>query len=171
MDVKDGWMRGPVRRHRMSRGIGRWVGNNGGLTLIELLVVMAVITILATLAVVLYYNFTYQAQIARAIADISSISSEIQTFHMMNERLPIDLAEVNRGAFKDPWGNPYEYLDIELGVGKPRRDGKLKPMNSDFDLYSKGRDGLTKEKLDDKDSLDDIVRVFDGQFINLGSKF
>ena len=63
-------------------------------------------------------------------------------------------------------------LDIENpGGGKPRKDGKLKPMNSDFDLYSKGRDGLTKEKLDDKESVDDVVRVFDGQFINLASKF
>ena len=121
---------------------------------------------------VLYYHFTYQAQVAKAVADISAISSEIQTFHMMNERLPIGLAEVNRAGFRDPWGNPYEYLDIENpGGGKPRKDGKLKPMNSDFDLYSKGRDGLTKEKLDDKDSVDDVVRVFDGQFINLASKF
>jgi general secretion pathway protein G len=171
MDQEHGWLRGAVRRRRTGRLIGRWARGNRGLTLIELLVVMAVIAILATIALVLYYNFTYQAQIARAVADISNISSEIQTFHMMNERLPIDLAEINRGAFLDPWGRPYEYLDITLGAGKPRRDGKLKPMNSDFDLYSKGRDGLTKEKLDDKDSLDDIVRVFDGQFINLGSKF
>ena len=82
------------------------------------------------------------------------------------------MAEVNRAGFRDPWGNPYEYLDIENpGGGKPRKDGKLKPMNSDFDLYSKGRDGLTKDKLDDKDSVDDVVRVFDGQFINLASKF
>lgn len=148
-----------------------WGRDNRGLTLIELLVVMAVIAILSTIAVVLYYNFTYQAQVAKAVADISAISSEIQTFHMMNERLPVDLAEVNRGNFLDPWGHPYEYLDIVNGVGKPRKDGKLKPMNSDFDLYSRGRDGLTKEKLDDKDSLDDVVRVFDGQFINLASKF
>ena len=49
---------------------------------------MAVIAVLSTIAVVLYYHFTYQAQVAKAVADISAISSEIQTFHMMNERLP-----------------------------------------------------------------------------------
>lgn len=63
---------------------------------------LAVIAILASLAVALYYNFTYQAQVARAVADIANISSEIQTFHRMNERLPIDLAEVNRGTSRDP---------------------------------------------------------------------
>lgn len=160
-----------VRGQRLSGLIGRWARSNRGLTLIELLVVMAVIAVLATIALVLYYNFTYQAQVSRAVADISNISSEIQTFHMTNERLPIDLAEINRAGFLDPWGNPYEYLDITLGVGKPRRDGKLKPINSDFDLYSKGQDGDSKEKLDSKESLDDIVRAFDGQFINLASKF
>ena len=67
-----------------------------------------------------YYHFTYQAQVAKAVADISAISSEIQTFHMMNERLPIGLAEVNRAGFRDPWGNPYEYLDIENPGGASR---------------------------------------------------
>ncbi len=172
MDGKHRWWLGEAARRRRARHlIGRLAGSNRGLTLIELLVVMAVIAILATIALVLYYNFTYQAQIARAVADVANISSEISTFHMMNERLPNDLAEVNRGTFLDPWGNPYEYLDITLGAGKPRRDGKLKPINSDFDLYSKGRDGDSKEKLDSKESLDDIVRAFDGQFINLASKF
>lgn len=121
--------------------------------------------------VLLYYDFSYRAQVARAIADVSSISSEIQTFHMMNERLPTSLAEINRATAKDPWGNPYEYFDIEFGDGKPRRDGKLKPINSDFDLYRKGRDGDMKEKLDAKESLDDIVRAFDGQFIGLAATF
>lgn len=69
------------------------------------------------------------------------------------------------------WGNPYEYLDLTLRVGKSRRDGKLKPINSDFDLYSRGQDGDSKGNLDSKESLDDIVRAFDGHFINLDSKF
>ena len=65
----------------------QWGRDDRGLTLIELLVVMAVIAVLSTIGVVLDHHFTYQAQVAKAVADISAISSEIQTFHMMNERL------------------------------------------------------------------------------------
>jgi len=164
------WLRGATRR-RTRRLIGRLVRSNRGLTLIELLIVLAVIGILASIGLALYYSYSYQAQVARAVADVANISSEIKTFEAMNLRLPTSLAEVNRETFRDPWGNPYGYLDIENGGGKPRRDGKLKPINTDFDLYSMGLDGDFKEKLDSKESLDDIVRAFDGQFIGLAEKF
>ena len=111
---------------RSRRLIVGWARDNRGLTLIELLIVMAIIATLSSIAVILYYDFSYRAQVARAIADVSSISSEIQTFHMMTERLPTSLAEINRATAKDPWGNPYEYFDIEFGGRQtaPRRQAE-----------------------------------------------
>jgi len=132
---------------------------------------MAVIATLSSIAVVLYYNYAYTVQIARAMADIANISSEISTFHVMNERLPNDLSEVNRAGFKDPWGNPYEYLNLELGSGQPRKDHSLHPINSDFDLYSKGRDGDSVAPLTAARSRDDIIRANDGQFIGLAVNY
>ena len=43
----------------------------------------------------------------------------------------------------DPWGRPYVYTDLSQkgSKGKARKDGKLNPINSDFDLYSLGEDG------------------------------
>jgi general secretion pathway protein G len=160
-----GW---PFARRWITRLAG---GSQRGLTLIELLIVIAVIATLATIALLLYYNFSYQAQIARAVADIANISSEIQTFHMMNEQLPTSLAQINRSTFLDPWGRPYEYLDLTLGVGQPRKDGALHPINSDFDLYSKGRDGVSSAPLTASASRDDIIRANDGQFIGLASNY
>lgn len=146
--------------------------SNRGLTVIELLIVLAVIGILASIALVLYYNFTYQAQIARAVADIAVLSSEISTFEMMNERLPNDLAEIGRAAFPDPWGRPYEYLNFALGVvGQQRKDHALVPINTDFDLYSKGKNGASQPPLSASASLDDIVRANDGQYIGLASRY
>lgn len=133
---------------------------------------LAVIGILASIGVVLYYNFNYQAQIARAVADIAVLSSEISTFEMVNERLPNDLAEIGRAAFLDPWGNPYQYLNFSLGpLGQQRKDHALVPINTDFDLYSKGKDGDSQPPLTASASRDDIVRASDGQYIGLASAY
>jgi general secretion pathway protein G len=137
-----------------------------------LLIVLALIGILASIALVLYYNFTYQAQIARAVADIGVLSSEISTFESTHERLPNDLAEIGRATFLDPWGHPYEYLNFALGaVGQQRKDHALVPINTDFDLYSKGKDGVSQPPLTASASRDDIVRANDGQYIGLASGY
>jgi len=160
-----------------TRGLGelrlivRWARSSRGLTLIELLIVLAIIGTLASIGLLLYANFAEQARIARAIADISNISSELSTFETMNERLPNDLAEINRATLLDPWGRPYEYLNFALGGGQPRKDLALHPINSDFDLYSKGKDGNTAAPLTAAQSRDDVVRANDGQFIGLASNY
>jgi general secretion pathway protein G len=145
--------------------------NRHGLTLIELLMVLALIGTLSTIALLLYANFTEKAMVARAMADIANISSEISTFQMMNERLPVSLTEINRATFKDPWGQAYGYLDVSASPGLARKDGALVPINTDFDLYSKGKDGNSAPPLTASQSRDDIVRANDGQFIGLASNF
>ena len=156
------WIRRQVRAGRSNRG----------LTLIELLAVLAVIGILSTIAALLYANFTDQARIARAVADIAILSSEISTFETMNERLPNDLAEIGRATLLDPWGRPYEYLNFALGpMGQQRKDHALVPINTDFDLYSKGKDGASQPPLTASASRDDIVRANDGQYIGLASGY
>jgi len=45
------------------------------------------------------------------------------------------------------------------------------PINSDFDLYSMGKDGRSVAPLTAKDSRDDIVRANDGGYVGLASEF
>ena len=151
--------------------IVRWVRAHGGFTLIELLIVLAVIGILASIGLLLYANFTEQARIARAVADIANLGSEILTFEATNERLPNNLAEIGRATFLDPWGRPYEYLNVSLSPGLARKDMALVPINTTFDLYSKGKDGASSPPLTASGSRDDIVRANDGQFIGLASNY
>jgi general secretion pathway protein G len=156
---------------RLGHLIARGTASTRGLTLVELLVVLAVIATLSTIAFLLYASFTEKAMVARAIADIANISSEISTFQMMNERLPVNLAEVNRSNFKDPWGQAYVFLDVSTSPGLARKDGALVPINTDFDLYSKGKDGSSATPLTASQSQDDIVRANDGQFVGLAANF
>ena len=45
------------------------------------------------------------------------------------------------------------------------------PLNTDYDLYSMGRDGKSKTPLTASESHDDIVRALDGEFVGLASEF
>ena len=69
-------------------------------------------------------------------------------------------------AASDPWGNTYQYLNIEdadtKGKGTLPKDKNLLPINSDFDLFSNGPDDQSVAPLTAKASRDDIVRVNDG---------
>jgi len=150
-----------------------------GLTIIELLIVVMIMATLATLGVPLYASALDNARIAKAIADIRVVEREVFVFQVLNNRLPKNLAEVGRTNLHDPWGNAYEYLEISCDETwtkcKPpkgaRQDKFFKPLNWDFDLYSRGRDGQTTAKLDTKKGADDIVRCMNGGYVGLSSEF
>jgi len=57
------------------------------------------------------------------------------------------------------------------GVGGARKDRFLVPINSDFDIYSMGRDGQTVPPLAAPKSHDDILRASDGGFYGLAANF
>jgi general secretion pathway protein G len=57
------------------------------------------------------------------------------------------------------------------GKGPLRKDGKLNPLNTDYDLYSVGADGLSAGPLTAMQSRDDIVRANNGAFVGLGEDY
>ena len=144
-----------------------------GFTIIELLMVMVILGALASIATPLYYSQIEKARIVHAIAEIRIIEKEIAVFNAVEQELPETLATINRQNTKDPWGTPYQYLNFTLikGVGKMRKDRFLVPLNSDYDLYSKGKDGESMSPLTAKPSHDDIIRANDGGFVGLASEY
>lgn len=150
-----------------------WKRNRRGFTLIEVLAVLAILATLAALAVPMYFEALDKAKVAKAIADIRTLSSEIGTYQLFNGSAPLSLADVGRANFEDPYGNPYEYLDFATvkGLGQVRKDQFLVPLNSDYDLYSKGEDGQSQPPLTAMVSRDDIVRANDGGFVGLASEY
>jgi len=144
-----------------------------GFTTIEILIVVAIVGIIAAIGSGYWERYRQKALVSQAVADIGAMAAAIK-LHMEDSRhLPDGLAEVGFGGKLDPWGRPYQYLNLETrrGNGIARKDKKLAPLNSDFDLYSLGKDGLTLAPLVPPVSRDDVVRARDGRFIGLAADF
>jgi general secretion pathway protein G len=57
------------------------------------------------------------------------------------------------------------------GVGGARKDRFLVPINSDFDIYSMGKNRATVVALTPPQSHDDVIRASDGGFYGLAKNF
>ena len=140
--------------------------NQRGLTLIELMIVIAIIGTLAAIAIPNYIAYRERAKVTVAVVEIKGIENDIATFVAENGRLPVSLVEAGLGNPLDPWGNPYVYYPVDsVPKGKRRKDKSLVPVNTDYDLFSKGADGDSVAPFTAKASQDDIVRANNGAFI------
>jgi len=144
-----------------------------GFTLVELLVAIAIILTIAAIAVPNLLAAMELARVAKAIGDIKTIESGITLYEAIYGQLPDDLSQIGNGTYLDPWHNPYEYLNHTTmkGNGKARKDRFLVPLNSDYDLYSDGKDGQSVSPITAKASQDDIIRASDGSYTGLASDF
>jgi general secretion pathway protein G len=149
------------------------VGRARGMSIVELMLTVLIVMVLAVIGVASYSNYRERIRVSQAVTDISAMSAQIKHYMVDNSGPPASLAEIGLGNRIDPWGRPYFYLDLttQKGKGKSRRDKKLNPLNSDFDLYSAGKDGLTQTQLTAHNSRDDVIRARDGKFIGLASDF
>ncbi len=145
---------------------------HSGFTLIEIFLALAAVTIMAAIAIPSYQSTINKARNGQAIKDIYHIDIMLERYRSVNQyQLPPDLASLGAPIPLDPWGNAYVYLNIEAGAskGKVRKDKRLNPLNSDYDLYSLGADGRTALPLTAAKAQDDIVRAGNGSFVGLAS--
>jgi general secretion pathway protein G len=138
-----------------------------GYTLVELLLALVIFGTLVSMAVPRYQGLIDKARIAHAIGDILAIQTAIDGEHPP----PATLAEVGYANMRDPWGNLYVYTYHGGDRGIARKDRFMVPLNSEYDLYSKGKDGESASALTAKSSRDDIVRANDGGFVGLAVNF
>ena len=149
--------------------------NREGFTLIELSIVTVIIGLLMGMAFPKAASYIETTRNARAMVDLRTLEKEIGSYLAFTGDYPASLAAIGRADFLDPWDRPYEYLKIATNDNeKPkgaRKDRFLVPVNSDFDLYSKGVDGESSAPFTAAKSKDDIVRANNGSFVGLAKNY
>lgn len=156
-----------------------------GFTLLELAITAMLVAVLTAIAVPGYQAYIQRAADNLALAELVQIEQRIMHFRSRRFRLPNDLAEAGLDGLSDPWGRPYEYLNIESlivpggkkpkikakGGSKPRKDHNLHPINTDFDLYSMGKDGKSVGPLTGGPSRDDLIRANNGGYFGRADEY
>ena len=143
--------------------------------MVELVIVGALIGTLSMIIVPLLFGYTERLRRQQTLVDLREMDTDIAVYVMDNNTLPMSLNEVGYGSLVDPWGHPYQYLNIIAGGpgvnGKRRKDHFMVPVNSDYDLYSMGPDGKSRPPFTAKASRDDIIRASNGNWIGPVSEF
>ncbi len=125
-------------------------GGRNGFTLIEIMVVVVILAILAALIVPKVMSRPDEARVVAARQDVGAITQALKLYRLDNLRYPTVeqglAALVTRPAIapvpanwkpggylerlpKDPWGNPYQYLNPGL--------------RGEIDVFSFGADGAS----------------------------
>jgi len=152
-----------------------------GFSLIELILVVGIVAIVSGIAFPTYSSYREKVDSQKAAADLAGMVILIEKFYAENNRYPNSLNEIGKGGLKDPWDREYQYQNNSLIMeneiksnNKPnykptctgcRKDGPIHPINTDFDLFSIGKDGKSVSSIRAEPSHDDIVRAFNGSYI------
>lgn len=143
---------------------------SSGFTMLELMFGVAIVAVLAVIAVSQFSKAVEKSKVGSAIADISIIQVEIERYRTRHDNMLPDALPSDR---LDPWRRPYVYTKLEgvNGKGSARKDHALNPLNTDYDLFSAGKNGVYKSQISQKDSLDDIIRARNGAFVGIAENF
>jgi general secretion pathway protein G len=141
-----------------------------GFTLIEILFAISIVCILVVISFSTFTNFKDSARVARAAAEIREIEKVITGYALEKGSYPAALTDLTDTPKIDPWGRPYVYKTY---VKTEMRNLGAIELNSDFDLYSIGKDGLTNQSVGilDTVSYDDVIRASEGSFVGSVKQF
>jgi general secretion pathway protein G len=144
-----------------------------GFTLVELIVTLMIVSVLGALAMPSYRDHQDNVEMALALVDMQKIANALEVYFIDNNAYPPSLAEIGMDGYRDPYGNPYVFVGFDANTtdSDKRKDQNLNPVNSDYDLYSVGKDGDTSRNFNASNARDDIVRANDGQFYGFAEDY
>jgi general secretion pathway protein G len=89
-----------------------------GFTLLELMIVVTILGIIASVGVPQYVSALRTARVGKARHELVTIAHAIDQYTVTNGgSLPLSLHLVGFGGKRDPWGQPYCYLNYADGCG------------------------------------------------------
>ena len=105
-------------------------GRSSGITLIEVILAVTIVGVLATMSISSYSKYRERARNAQAVSDIGTIQTAIANWAVDNQGLPKSLADVSPSlaTMKDPWGNPYRYLNHATVASNQQNNGGEGPI-------------------------------------------
>lgn len=137
----------------------------------DAIAVLAAALIAASFAVPAFSGYLQRSRVTRAVSDIGTISLELHRWQRDGQTLPASLAEAGI-SLVDPWGRPYVYLRAaDASRAQLRKDDERVPLNTDFDLYSLGPDGMSSLPLAAAPSRDDVIRAANGAYIGVAGNY
>ena len=142
-----------------------------GITLVEFSIALFVVVLIFGTATPAYLYLVDKGRTDKAVDEIKEMQRDVDRFRRKNNRYPDILTEIYPGLPIDPWGNPYQYLNIKNaplpGAINPRTDNNFIKLNVDYDLFSEGADTESLSPIGASDSRDDIIRGKNGDFVGL----
>lgn len=168
--------------------------SQSGLTLLELIIATAIVSVISTISFSAYSGYSETTKVSQSVAQIRVLSLLIEDYALDYGEYPRTLNDIRNENIIDPWGDPYVYLNLkvdnnnnnehssehdddddnddeQINIAAARKDGNLVPINSNYDLYSLGKDNKSKPPLRAKDSHDDVIFANDGSYIGLAREF
>jgi len=145
----------------------KFFSDKRGFSLVELIVILVIIGILVVIAIPTFTFVRDRAQVSRCEGDLRTLEKDITAYMIDKSFPPNSLDDIGWGSRNDPWGNPFQYQ-------KPSSYTDISGvilLNSDFDIFSKGRDGNSTQSLTDVACDDDVIRGSDGGYVGLGRDF
>jgi len=137
------------------------------------MVVIAIIGLIAAVAIPNYMSFIEKGKAAESAATMLEVQNKLEIYFAKNNEMPESLAAIGAVA-KDEWGNDFVYLPIEghpENVSFARVDASFPILNTDYDLWSPGKDGLTNKVITADVSQDDIIRAGNGSYFGLAKNY
>lgn len=142
-----------------------------GFSILELMATVTFLGVLASFAIPAFVGYAERARVNAAIGEIGSASVELHRWRLNNGNgtFPDTLGDAGITMPNDPWGNSYVYEDVATAGTVRTHSGA--PVNTEFDLYSRGADGNTATSLTASSALDDIVLARDGAFVGMAEHY
>jgi general secretion pathway protein G len=142
-----------------------------GFTFGETLLATALLAVSVNAALAHISTRFEQTRIEQAQEGIARLGVEIEAYRALHHELPGSLTDLYTAVPLDPWGHTYEYVNFDARGTVGQRTFEGLPVNSDYDLYSRGVDGRTEVNLRSETARDDIVRARDGAYVGAASGF